>query len=72
MIMNRSRSKNAYFKNKTVENWEEYDDCVKASTKPKKDYLEKLNNNSINGNKTFWRTVKPFVTDQNKRMEKSF
>ena len=56
-IMNRSRSKNAYFKNKTVENWEKYrklrNDCVKATKKAKKDYFEKLNINSVNDNKTF-------------------
>ena len=37
MIMNRSRSKNIYFKNKTVENWESYrkprNECVKERQK---------------------------------------
>ena len=37
MIMNRSRCKNAYFKNKTVQNWEKYrklrNDCVKLTKK---------------------------------------
>ena len=74
MIMNRSRSKNAYFKHKTVENWENYrklrNDCVKATKKAKKAYFEKLNINSVNDNKSFWRTVKPFFTDNNKKSEK--
>ena len=69
-------SKYAYFKNKTVENWGKYckvcNDCVKATRKVKKDYFLKLNINSVNDNKTLWRTVKPFFTDKNKRMEKSF
>ena len=76
MIMNRSRSKNAYFKHKTVENWENYrklrNDCVKATKKAKKAYFEKLNINSVNDNKSFWRTVKPFFTDNNKKAEKLF
>ena len=71
MIMNRSRGKYAYFKTKTVENWGKYrkvrNDCVKATKKAKKNYLEKLNINSVNDNKTFWRTVKPFFTDKNKK-----
>ena len=35
LIMNRSRCKNSYFKNKTVGNWEKYrklrNECVKAT-----------------------------------------
>ena len=31
------------------------------------DYLEKININSVNENKTFWRRVKPFFTDKNKK-----
>ena len=57
MIMNRSRSKNAYFRNKTVENWGKYrklrNECVKATKKAKKAYFEKLNINSVNDNKSF-------------------
>ena len=37
MIMNRSRCKNSYFKNKTVANWEKYgklrNDCVRVTIK---------------------------------------
>ena len=71
MIMNRSRCKNAYFKNKTVENWEKYrklrNDCVKLTKKVKREYFEKLNTTSVSDNKTFWKTVKPFLTDKNKK-----
>ena len=70
MIMNRSRCKNTYFKNKTVENWENYrklrNECVKLTKKVKKEYFENLNINSVNDNKTFWKTIKPFFTDKNK------
>ena len=70
MIMNRSRSKNAYFKNKTVENWKKYrklrNEYVKLTKKVKREYFENLNIKSVNDNKTFWRTVKPFFSDKNK------
>ena len=40
LIMNRSRCKNSYFKNKTVGNWEKYrklrNECVKATKKKQK------------------------------------
>ena len=71
LIMNRSRCKNAYFKNKTVENWEKYrklrNECVNLTKKVKRNYFENLNINSVNDNKTFWKTVKPFFTDKNKK-----
>ena len=74
MIMNRSRCKNAYFKNKTIENWEKYrklrNECVKLTKKVKREYFDNININSVNDNKTFWKTVKPFITDKNKKMEK--
>ncbi len=69
MIMNRSRYKNMYFKNKTVENWEKFrrlrNDCVKLTNKVKKDYFSNLNISSVNDNKTFWKTVKPNFSDKN-------
>ena len=72
--MQRSRYKNSYFKNKTVENWERYrkqrNDCVKATKKAKREYFEKLNVKTINDNKKFWRTVKPFFTDKQKKSDK--
>ena len=64
MIMNRSRSKNKYFKNKTAEHWKKYrklrNECVSLTKKVKREYFQNLNINSINDNKTFWKTVKPF------------
>ena len=74
LIMHRSRCKNAYFKNKTVENWENYrklrNDCVKLTKKVKKEYFENLNVNSVNDNKTFWKNVKPNFSEKNKNTEK--
>ena len=63
MIMNRSRCKHSYHKNQTVGNWERYqklrNECVKLTKKVKREYYQKLDVNSINDNKTFWKTVKP-------------
>ena len=66
--MNRFRCKNTYFKHKTVENWEKYrklrNDCVKLTKKVKREYFQNLNIKTINDNKTFWKTVKPFFSDK--------
>ena len=68
MIMNRSRCKNAYFKNKTVDNWEKYrqlrNECLKLTRKTKKEYFHNLDINAINDNRTFWKTVKPYFTSK--------
>ena len=72
--MNRSRCKNTYFQNKTVENWERYrklrNECVKLTKKVKREYYQNLNISSINDNKTFWKTVKPLFSDKNKNRSK--
>ena len=69
MIMNRSRCKNAYMKNKTVENWEKYrklrNECVKVTKKVKMEYFQNININSVNDNKIFWKTVKPNFSNKN-------
>ena len=63
MIMNKSRSKNAYLKNKTVDNWERYrklrNKCVKLTRKVKREYYHNINMNDINDNKKFWKIIKP-------------
>ena len=68
MIMNRSRCKNVYLKNKTADNWENYrklrNECLKLTKKAKKDYFHNLNINDINDSKKFWKTVKPFFTSK--------
>ena len=74
MIMQRSRYKNSYLKNKTVESWERYrrqrNDCVKATKKAKKEYFERLNIKTVCDDKRFWRTVKPYFTDKQKKSDK--
>ena len=70
MIMNRSRCKNRYFKNRTVENWENYrklrNECVKLTKKVKREYFENLDIKKVNDNKNFWKVVKPLFTNSNK------
>lgn len=71
MIMNRSRCKNSFSKNKTVENWEKYrrlrNECVKLTKKAKREYFDNLSLSDITDNKNFWKTVKPYFTNkQNK------
>ena len=72
--MNRSRSKNKYFKNKTAENWEKYrklrNECVSLTKKEKREYFQNLNINSINDNKTFCKTVKPFLSNKGNSNQK--
>ena len=70
MIMNRSRYKNAYIKNKTVDNWERYrklrNKCVKLTKKVKIEYFRNINIQSIIDNKKFWKTIKPNFANKNK------
>ena len=71
MIMNRSRCKNKYFKNKTAANWENYrklrNDCVKLT---KREYFQNLNINSVKDNKMFWKTVKPLFSNEGTKSTK--
>ena len=67
--MSRSRCKNAYFRNKTAENWEKYrklrNECVKLTKKVKREYFANLNMNCIKDNRTFWKTIKVNFTNKN-------
>ena len=51
LIMNRSRCKNMYLKNKTVEKWDRYrkprNECVKLTKKVKNEYFKNINIQSI-------------------------
>ena len=68
MIMNRSRQKNAFLKNKTVDNWNKYrklrNECVKLTKTVKKEYFENLDTNVVKNTKTFWKSVKPHFTNK--------
>ena len=74
MIMHRSRCKNLYFRNKTAENWEKYrrlrNECVKLTKRAKREYFQNLNSKSLNDNKTFWKTIKPFFTNKGLKSSK--
>ena len=74
MIMNVSRCKNTYFKNKTAENWEKYgklrNECVSLTKMVKREYFQTLNISFINDNKTFWKTVKPFLSNKGNTNQK--
>ena len=43
------------------ENW-----CTKLLKNTNKDYFSKLNPKLVLGNKNFWRTIKPYFSDQGK------
>jgi len=68
MIMNRSRCKNNFFKNKTAENWEKYtrlrNKCVKLTKRVKKEYFENLDINFVSDNKKFWKAIKPHLSNK--------
>ena len=71
VIMNRSRCKNMYLKNKTVENWEGYrklrNECVKLTRKVKTEYFKTIIYNLIIDNNKLWKTIKPKVTNKIKK-----
>ena len=67
-IMTRSRLRNKFLKNRTIENKRKYTKqrnyCVHLLRKSKKDYYGNLNEKSVTDNRTFWKTVKPFLSDK--------
>ena len=66
-IMARSKLKNRFNRTKTKENWEAFarqrNKCVKLRKTSMKDYFLKVTTggNNIMSNKTFWKTIKPFL-----------
>ena len=67
-IMVRSRLRNRFLKEKTLEAREAYkiqrNYCVSLLRHSKKFYYENLNPNSIRDNKKFWKQVKPLFADK--------
>ena len=59
--MNRSRSKNLYLKNRTVENWDKYgklrNECVKLRQKVNAEYYRNINIQFVMDNRKFWKTI---------------
>ena len=60
--MNRSRCKNRYLKWPSHENFLRKTFAILQTRKRKKTYFEKATENGIMVSKTFWRTVKPFLS----------
>ena len=66
-IMTRTRLRNKFLKDRSEENKKKYSKqrnyCVSLLRKSKSNYFGNLNDKNINDNKTFWKTVKPFLLD---------
>ena len=66
--MHRTRFRNKYLKNKTEENKRKYAQqrnyCVSLLRKSKREYYSTLDVKNITDNKTFWKAVKPFLSDK--------
>ena len=67
-IMKRTRLRNKFIKAKTAENKFAYNKqrnyCVSLLRKSKKSYFENLDEKKITDSKTFWKTVKPYLSDK--------
>ena len=67
-IMNRTRLRNVYLRNRSDENRKKYSKqqnyCVSLLRRTKRKYHSSLGEKSVTENKKFWRTVKPFPSDQ--------
>ena len=66
--MTRTRLRNKFFKEKTVENRNNYNKqrnyCVTLLRKAKKEYYGSLDEKHKTINKTFWKTVQPFLSEK--------
>ena len=67
-VMLRSRLRNRYNKDQTIENWNKFrkhrNSCVKLFRKEKRNYYNSLDISLVTDNKKFWKTVKPFFSDK--------
>ena len=67
-IMTRTKLRNIFLQNKSEENRIRYarqrNFCVSLLRKTKKEYYQNLNEKSVIANKSFWKTVKPFLSDK--------
>ena len=66
--MHRTRFRNKYLRNKTDENKRKYTKqrnyCVSLLRKSKREYYSNLDIKNITDNKTFWKTIKPFLSNK--------
>ena len=67
-MMITSRLRNTFLKHRTNENKKNYrkqtNFCVSLLRKEEKNYFENLDTKNIGDNKTFWKTVKPLLSDK--------
>ena len=67
-IMKRAKLRNKFLKDRTDESKKRYASqrncCVSLLKKTKKNYYNSLNEKDVSDNKTFWKTVKPFLSDK--------
>ena len=67
-VMLRSRLRNRYNRDQTIENWNKFrkhrNSCVKLFRKEKRNYYNSLGISLVTDNKKFWKTVKPFFSDK--------
>ena len=67
-IMKRTKLRNKFLKDRTEENRNRYASqrnyCVSLLKKTKKEYFGNLNGKNVCDNKTFWKTVKSFLSDK--------
>ena len=73
-IMHRTRLRNNILRNRSDENKRKYSKqrnyCVSLLKKIKKKYCSNLSEKKITDNKTFWKAVKPFLSDKTPSDEK--
>ena len=66
--MTRTRLRNKFLKDRSEENKKRYSKqrnyCVSLLRKSRWHYFENLHEKNINNNKTFWKTIKPFLSDK--------
>ena len=72
-IMTRSKLKNKYNKFPTEENKrlfkKQRNYCPSLTKKVKKDYYKNLDLNIFKDNKTFWKSIKPLVSEKQKNLQ---
>ena len=66
--MNRTKLRNVYLRKRSDKNRKKYckqwNYCVSLLRRTKRNYYSSLDAKSVTDNKTFWRTVKPFLSDK--------
>ena len=65
--MTRSRLKNTYLKTRNSKKWKNYKKQRNICTnllKKKSEYFRNINIKALNGNKKFWKKIKPFFSDK--------